>query len=120
MEVASISTDEGTLSASQNHLNFTSLGFLFYYESQLLRSICSKPINTHPILPQPLFLRCHLACSIPTGRRNRIGKGNTVLRVLAVEEVVNARYGVIEQSALLLRNAWPKVSRFVRFSKTKV
>ncbi|GLT38427.1 hypothetical protein SLA2020_126800 [Shorea laevis] len=29
-------------------------------------------------------------------------------RVLAVEEVVNARYGVIEQWALLLRNAWPK------------
>ncbi|GKV44920.1 hypothetical protein SLEP1_g52053 [Rubroshorea leprosula] len=79
MEVASISTDEGTLSASQNHLNFTSLGFLFYYESQLLRSICSKSINTHPILPQPLFLPRHLACSIPTGRRNRVRKGNTVL-----------------------------------------
>ncbi|GLT59250.1 hypothetical protein SLA2020_320800 [Shorea laevis] len=30
-------------------------------------------------------------------------------RVLEVEEVVNARYGVIEQWALLLRNAWPKV-----------
>ncbi|GLT59251.1 hypothetical protein SLA2020_320810 [Shorea laevis] len=69
MEVASVSTDEGTLSASQNHLNFTSLGFLFYYESQLLRSICSKSINTHPILPQPLFLPRHLACSIPIGKK---------------------------------------------------
>ncbi|GKV44970.1 hypothetical protein SLEP1_g52105 [Rubroshorea leprosula] len=31
-----------------------------------------------------------------------------VTRVLAVEKVVNARYGVIEQWALLLRKAWPK------------
>ncbi|GLT26045.1 hypothetical protein SLA2020_011350 [Shorea laevis] len=31
-------------------------------------------------------------------------------RVPAVEEVVYARYGVIEQWALLLRNAWPKVN----------
>ncbi|GKV38421.1 hypothetical protein SLEP1_g46333 [Rubroshorea leprosula] len=94
------------LSASQTHLNFTSLGFLFYYESQLLRSIYSESINTHPIIPQPLFLPRHLAYSIPTGRRNRIGKGNTE----GACGGGNARYGVIEQWALLLRNAWPKVS----------
>ncbi|GKV38414.1 hypothetical protein SLEP1_g46328 [Rubroshorea leprosula] len=38
-------------------------------------------------------------------------------RVLAVEEVVNARYGVIEQWALLLRNAWPKVSTVCKIFK---
>ncbi|GKV48470.1 hypothetical protein SLEP1_g55281 [Rubroshorea leprosula] len=38
-------------------------------------------------------------------------------RVLAVEEVVNARYGVIEQWALLLRNAWPKVSMVCKIFK---
>lgn len=32
-------------------------------------------------------------------------------RVFAVESVVNAGYGVIGQSILLLRNAWPKVSQ---------
>ncbi|GLT57587.1 hypothetical protein SLA2020_305510 [Shorea laevis] len=33
----------------------------------------------------------------------------TCKRVLAVEGVANAGYGVIEQWALLLRNVWPKV-----------
>ncbi|GKV33073.1 hypothetical protein SLEP1_g41620 [Rubroshorea leprosula] len=32
-------------------------------------------------------------------------------RVLAVEGLVNAKYGVIEQWALLLRNAWPKTNK---------
>ncbi|GKV38412.1 hypothetical protein SLEP1_g46326 [Rubroshorea leprosula] len=38
-------------------------------------------------------------------------------RVLAVEGVVNAKYGVIEQWALLLRNAWPKVSMILKIFK---
>ncbi|GKV47838.1 hypothetical protein SLEP1_g54697 [Rubroshorea leprosula] len=37
--------------------------------------------------------------------------------VLAVEEVVNARYGVIKQWALLLRNACPKVSMVCKIFK---
>ncbi|GKV38674.1 hypothetical protein SLEP1_g46563 [Rubroshorea leprosula] len=41
----------------------------------------------------------------------------TKMRVLAVEEVVNAGYGVIEQWALLLRNAWPKVSMVLKIFK---
>ncbi|GKV48469.1 hypothetical protein SLEP1_g55280 [Rubroshorea leprosula] len=35
-------------------------------------------------------------------------------RVLAVEGVVNVGYGVIEQWALLLRSAWPKVSMVLK------
>ncbi|GKV53748.1 hypothetical protein SLEP1_g60264 [Rubroshorea leprosula] len=38
-------------------------------------------------------------------------------RVLAMEGVVNARYVVIEQWALLLRNAWPKVSMVLKIFK---
>ncbi|GKV38667.1 hypothetical protein SLEP1_g46556 [Rubroshorea leprosula] len=38
-------------------------------------------------------------------------------RVLVVEEVLNAGYGVIEQWALLLRNAWPKVSMVLKIFK---
>lgn len=38
-------------------------------------------------------------------------------RVLASEGVVNAGYGVIGQSILLLRTAWPKVSQLLRVFK---
>ncbi|KAF8019665.1 hypothetical protein BT93_G0375 [Corymbia citriodora subsp. variegata] len=38
-------------------------------------------------------------------------------RVFAVESAVNAGYGVIGQSILLLRNAWPKVSQVLRVFK---
>lgn len=38
-------------------------------------------------------------------------------RVLASEGVVNAGYGVIGQSILLLRNAWPKISQLLRVFK---
>ncbi|GKV38377.1 hypothetical protein SLEP1_g46292 [Rubroshorea leprosula] len=38
-------------------------------------------------------------------------------RVLAMEGVVNVGYGVIEQWALLLRNAWPKVSMVPKIFK---
>ncbi|GAV86838.1 CBS domain-containing protein/DUF21 domain-containing protein/CorC_HlyC domain-containing protein [Cephalotus follicularis] len=38
-------------------------------------------------------------------------------RVFAVEGVVNAGYGVIEQSSLLLRNTWPKLSHLLRVIK---
>ncbi|GKV44615.1 hypothetical protein SLEP1_g51778 [Rubroshorea leprosula] len=43
----------------------------------------------------------------------------TCKRVLVVEGVVNAGYGVIEQWALLLRNAWPKVSMVLNIFKEK-
>ncbi|XP_031276225.1 uncharacterized protein LOC116134697 [Pistacia vera] len=38
-------------------------------------------------------------------------------RVFAVESAVNAGYGVIGQSILLLKNAWPKVSQVLRVFK---
>uniref|UniRef100_A0A151UHN6 UPF0053 protein HI0107 family n=1 Tax=Cajanus cajan TaxID=3821 RepID=A0A151UHN6_CAJCA len=38
-------------------------------------------------------------------------------RVFAIEGVVNAGYGVIGQSILLLRNTWPKVSQVLRIFK---
>ncbi|GLU23887.1 hypothetical protein SLE2022_398630 [Rubroshorea leprosula] len=38
-------------------------------------------------------------------------------RVLAVEGVLNAGYGVIERCTLLLRNAWPKVSMVLKVFK---
>jgi len=38
-------------------------------------------------------------------------------RVFAVEGVVDAGYGVIGQSILLLRNTWPKVSQVLRIFK---
>ncbi|GKV26031.1 hypothetical protein SLEP1_g35392 [Rubroshorea leprosula] len=38
-------------------------------------------------------------------------------RVFVVEGVVNVGYGVIEQWALLLRNAWPKVSMVLKIFK---
>ncbi|BAT92182.1 hypothetical protein VIGAN_07086100 [Vigna angularis var. angularis] len=38
-------------------------------------------------------------------------------RVFAVEGVVDARYGVIGQSILLLRNTWPKVLQVLRIFK---
>lgn len=38
-------------------------------------------------------------------------------RVLASEGVVNAGYGVIGQSILLLRTAWPKISQLLRVFK---
>lgn len=38
-------------------------------------------------------------------------------RVFAVESAVNAGYGVIGQSILLLRNAWPRVSQVLRVFK---
>ncbi|GKV38436.1 hypothetical protein SLEP1_g46349 [Rubroshorea leprosula] len=41
----------------------------------------------------------------------------TCKRLLAAEGVVNAGYGVIEQWALLLRNAWPKVSMVLKIFK---
>lgn len=38
-------------------------------------------------------------------------------RVFAVESTVNAGYGVIGQSILLLKNAWPKLSQVLRVFK---
>ncbi|XP_019456344.1 PREDICTED: DUF21 domain-containing protein At1g55930, chloroplastic-like isoform X1 [Lupinus angustifolius] len=38
-------------------------------------------------------------------------------RVLAVEGVVNAAYGVIDQSILLLKSTWPKLLPFLRMFK---
>ncbi|XP_031276203.1 putative DUF21 domain-containing protein At3g13070, chloroplastic isoform X2 [Pistacia vera] len=38
-------------------------------------------------------------------------------RVFAVESAINAGYGVIGQSILLLKNAWPKVSQVLRVFK---
>ncbi|GKV38676.1 hypothetical protein SLEP1_g46565 [Rubroshorea leprosula] len=50
--------------------------------------------------------------------KNDLG-GDQGERVLVVEGVVNAGYGVIEQWALLLRNAWPKVSMVLNIFKEK-
>ncbi|GKV38431.1 hypothetical protein SLEP1_g46343 [Rubroshorea leprosula] len=123
MEVASISTDEGTLSASQNHLNFTSLGFLFYYDPN-----SCVPSAANPSIPILFSLNLCEVLGLDLESLKILLKWGVFLgamfcgflvfwckRVLAVEEVVNARYGVIEQWALLLRNAWPKVSTFPLF-----